>query len=83
MRFSTPFNSRSTADEVIPPSLAERFVDQQCAAGTRLRWIPYQGADHRSLIGPSSRFLLPLLRWTQARFDGETEGVSDCDRLAG
>jgi len=68
-------------DEVIPPFLPERFVADLCAAGADVRWVPYAAADHRSLIGPSSPFLPTLMRWTQARFDGDDRVISDCAQL--
>ena len=42
----------SLQDEVIPPELPQRFVDDLCEAGVAVRWVPYQRGDHRSLIVP-------------------------------
>jgi len=72
----------SNQDEVIPPELSERFVGAACEAGVHVRWVPFSRGDHRSLINPSSLFLPTLLRWTQARFDGDDRIVSDCAQLA-
>ena len=65
-------------DRVIAPELPEQFVADQCEAGVDVRWVPYAAADHRSLINPSSPFLPTLIRWTQARFEGDDRLVSDC-----
>ena len=73
----------SVQDEVIPPELPQRFVDDLCEAGVDVRWVPYQRGDHRSLIVPSSPFLPTLMRWTQARFDRDDALVSDCARAVG
>lgn len=69
-------------DEVIPPALPERFVAAACEAGADVRWVPYQRGDHRSLINPSSAFVPTLMRWTQARLDGDDRLVSDCDQAS-
>lgn len=69
-------------DEVVPPSFAQQFVDAQCAEGTDVRWVVYADDDHRSLIRPSSPFIRTLIRWTEARFDGDDRAVSDCARYA-
>lgn len=68
-------------DEVIPPLLPEQFVARLCNEGVDVRWVPYQAADHRSLINPSSPFLPTLMRWTQARLDGDDRIVSDCSQV--
>ncbi len=73
----------SVQDEVIPPELPQRFVEDLCAAEVDVRWVPYQRGDHRSLIVPSSPFLPTLMRWTQARFDRDDAVVSDCARAVG
>jgi uncharacterized membrane protein HdeD (DUF308 family)/alpha-beta hydrolase superfamily lysophospholipase len=70
-------------DEVVPPEMPAEFVAEACGAGVDVRWVPYAAADHRSLITPSSPFLPTLMRWTQARFDGDRSLVSDCARAAG
>lgn len=72
----------SLQDEVIPPELPQRFVEGLCESGVDVRWVPYLRGDHRSLIVPSSPFLPTLMRWTQARFDGDDDLVSDCGQLA-
>jgi len=71
----------SLQDQVIPPDLPQRFVEGLCESGVDVRWVPYQRGDHRSLIVPSSPFLLTLMRWTQARFDRDDDLVSDCGQL--
>jgi uncharacterized membrane protein HdeD (DUF308 family)/alpha-beta hydrolase superfamily lysophospholipase len=71
----------SVQDEVIPPELPQRFVEAACEAGADVRWVIYQHGDHRSLIVPSSPFLPTLMRWTQARFDGDDRLVSDCAQI--
>jgi uncharacterized membrane protein HdeD (DUF308 family)/alpha-beta hydrolase superfamily lysophospholipase len=72
----------SVRDEVIPPELPQDFVERSCRDGVDVRWVPYQSGDHRSLIVPSSPFLNTLMRWTQDRFDGDRDLVSDCGQLA-
>ena len=69
-------------DQVIPPELPERFVAELCEAGVDVRWVPYGAADHRSLISPFSPFLPTLMRWSEARFDGDDSLVSDCGQAA-
>lgn len=67
-------------DEVIPARLQDDFVESACEAGANIRWVIYADADHRALINPSSPFLPTLMRWTQARFDGDDRVISDCAR---
>ena len=71
----------SQQDEIIPSELQQAFVERLCRDDVDVRWVPYQRGDHRSLIGPSSPFLNTLVRWTQARFDGQRVLVSDCWQL--
>jgi uncharacterized membrane protein HdeD (DUF308 family) len=68
------------ADEVIPPRLQQRFVDQLCADGVQTRWVVFGGYDHLATLLPSSRFHPLLVRWSEDRLLGGDGPVDDCGR---
>ena len=69
-----------SADEVIPPEFAQRFVDDACEQGDRVRWVVLEGYHHIDILQPPSRFLPTLMRWTEARFADTDTPDNDCDR---
>lgn len=71
-----------TEDEVIPPEFPQRFVDEVCAEGGRVRWVVLEGYRHLDILQPPSRFLPTLMRWTAARLTDGAEPDDDCARYA-
>lgn len=71
-----------TEDEVIPPEFPQRFVDEVCAEGGRVRWVVLDGYRHLDILQPPSRFLPTLMRWTAARLTDGAEPDDDCARYA-
>jgi alpha-beta hydrolase superfamily lysophospholipase len=65
-------------DEVLPPNLTRDFVTRLCEDGAAVRWIAYDATDHRGILMPTSHFLATLVRWSDARFDGDSSDVSRC-----
>lgn len=71
-----------TEDEVIPPEFPQRFVDEVCAEGGRVRWVVLEGYRHLDILQPPSRFLPTLMRWTDARLTDGVEPDDDCARYS-
>lgn len=71
------------ADEVIPPTLQQDFVEQACADGEQVRWAVYSGYDHLATLLPRSRFLPLLISWTDAVLGARDLPLNDCERLTG
>ena len=67
-------------DEVIPARLYEKYVRERCAEGAALQVRTFPSLDHTGVMLPGSPFLSTLMRWTEARFDGEptTPAANDC-----
>jgi uncharacterized membrane protein HdeD (DUF308 family)/S-formylglutathione hydrolase FrmB len=67
-------------DEVIPPTLQQRYVQGLCEQGQQVRWRAYHGYDHLRPIMPGSRFLPVLFRWTEGLLDRSPQLLDDCGR---
>lgn len=70
------FVAQGAADELVLPSIQERFVAARCRAGQVLEYARYAGRDHLSLVAPDSPFVPELVAWTHARFDGAPAPVA-------
>jgi pimeloyl-ACP methyl ester carboxylesterase len=54
------------SDDLVLPTVQERFVRERCAAGQPLEYRTYAGRDHVSVVAPDSPE--DLMRWTRDRF---------------
>jgi pimeloyl-ACP methyl ester carboxylesterase len=57
-------------DAIVQPSVTDDYVSARCAAGQRLQYWKFTGADHGAIVQPGSKLDEKLIRWTTARFAG-------------
>ena len=70
---STPtFVGQGEADELVLPDVQRRFAQRLCEGGQAIDYRSYAGRDHVSVVADDSPLVPALLRWTEARFAGET-----------
>ena len=55
-------------DPVVAPDVTDAWVDERCAAGQRLEYWSFAGADHGTIVQPGTPLEEPLVAWTTARF---------------
>lgn len=74
--------SWGSRDEVIPPSLQERYVAELCEGESpvQLEWAVYQAANHRGVLVPRSPFLPTLMAWTANSIARGEPRFNDCAR---
>lgn len=63
--------AQGTADQLIEPSVTERYVHEVCSHGQTLEYRTYAGEDHISVVA-ASRLGDDLFGWTRQRFAGES-----------
>jgi pimeloyl-ACP methyl ester carboxylesterase len=71
--------AQGLADNVVPPSATDAYVEERCAAGQRLTYWTFAGRDHITIIQPGTPLEELLFRWTMARFANEPQ-ATDCVR---
>lgn len=62
--------AQGTGDEVIPFSITEDWVANQCAAGQHLEFVSYADLTHMGVLQPDSGLPDKLIAWTADRFTG-------------
>jgi uncharacterized membrane protein HdeD (DUF308 family)/alpha-beta hydrolase superfamily lysophospholipase len=62
--------AHGTGDEVIPLSITENWVTNQCAAGQHLEFVSYPNLTHMGVLQPDSGLPDKLIAWTADRFAG-------------
>jgi pimeloyl-ACP methyl ester carboxylesterase len=67
------------ADSVVAPRLTDAYVKERCAAGQRLDYWEFYGADHGTIVQSATPLRQPLIAWTTARFANEPQ-ASGCTR---
>lgn len=63
--------AQGTSDDVIPITITEDWIPEQCAAGYELDFRTYRGLSHLSLVTPDSPLIDDLTGWTRDRFAGD------------
>lgn len=65
---------QGSADVIVAPDVTRRFVDQLCAAGKTVSFLPIAGGDHVSVAKNSADI---TTGWLKARFSG-AQAMTDC-----
>ena len=73
--------AQGLADVIVPPAATDTFVQERCAAGQRLEYWTFKGADHISIVTPGTPLDEPLVDWTAARFAAKPHAAG-CARQA-
>jgi pimeloyl-ACP methyl ester carboxylesterase len=73
--------AQGLADTVVPPAATDAYVKERCAAGQRLEYWTFKGADHGGIVQPGASLDAPLVAWTMARFAGKVQ-AKGCGREA-
>ncbi len=71
------FVAQGQADDLVPASIQQRFVESRCAAGQPINLKMYPDLDHISLVSRGSPLGPDVIRWTRERFGG-LPAVSTC-----
>jgi len=66
------------SDEVISPSLQQRYVAELCGRGVPLTSHSYPGYTHMSVVADGSEFLPTLVSWTRDRLGGVAAPATTC-----
>lgn len=61
------------ADSVVAPRHTDAYVKERCAAGQRLDYWEFYGADHGTIVQDGTPLRQPLIAWTTARFANEPQ----------
>lgn len=64
--------AQGETDNLVLPSIQDRFVEERCASGQAIDYRKYANRDHLELVAPDSPFVPDLVRWTQQRFARES-----------
>jgi pimeloyl-ACP methyl ester carboxylesterase len=67
--------AQGLADQVVPPSVTDAYVQGRCAAGQQLEYWTFAGRDHFTIIQPGTPLEELLIKWTTARFGNEPQAV--------
>lgn len=62
--------AQGLSDDLVLPSVQERFVRARCDERQQLEYRIYAGADHVSLVASDARLRDDLVEWTRERFAG-------------
>jgi alpha-beta hydrolase superfamily lysophospholipase len=65
--------AQGTGDEVIPVTITQAWVRQQCTAGSKLEFITYPNLTHMGLVAANSPLTDQLIDWTVDRFADKPE----------
>jgi pimeloyl-ACP methyl ester carboxylesterase len=65
--------AQGLADTVVLPVATDAYVDDRCAAGQRLAYWLFAGADHGGIVQPGTKLDEPLAEWTAARLAGNSQ----------
>lgn len=65
---------QGSADVIVAPDVTRRFVDQLCAAGKTVSFLPIAGGDHVSVAKHSADI---TTGWLKARLSG-AQAMTDC-----
>lgn len=63
--------AQGLSDGLILPTVQRDFVARLCAAGQPVDYRTFPGRDHVALVAADSPLIPQLVRWTQARLEGE------------
>jgi pimeloyl-ACP methyl ester carboxylesterase len=74
--------AQGMADDLLPPIVQDRFVEQRCAAGQSIEYRTYAGEGHGSITVTASTFDDDLIQWTQDRLTG-VPWPAGCRTIAG
>ena len=66
--------AQGLADPIVAPRLTDAYVKERCAAGQRLDYWEFYGADHATIMQEGTPLRQPLVAWTTARFANEPQG---------
>ncbi|WP_296599446.1 lipase family protein [Phenylobacterium sp.] len=66
--------AQGLADDLVLPTVQDRFVAAWRAQGQEVDYRTYAGRDHLSLLAPDAPFTSELLAWTRDRFAEKAEG---------
>lgn len=67
------FVAQGEADELVFPSVQNRYIQSRCEAGQNLLYTTYAGRDHLGLVASDSPLLPDLIQWTKDRFEGKVQ----------
>lgn len=76
------FIGQGAKDDVVDPTVTEKYVDELCDAGQDLDFYLLPGITHFTIVEKGSPIDEPLLAWTAARFAGD-EMAKGCQRHDG
>ncbi|MFN8632873.1 MAG: alpha/beta fold hydrolase [Chloroflexota bacterium] len=62
--------AQGEADQLVLPSVQQRFVTERCVDGQSLEYRTYGGQDHMGLVSQGSALTGELVAWTHARLAG-------------
>ena len=65
--------AQGLADSVVSPRMTDAYVERRCAAGQRLQFWTFYGADHGTIVQDGTPLRQPLIAWTTARFANEPQ----------
>jgi pimeloyl-ACP methyl ester carboxylesterase len=70
-------------DPVIPPSVTDAFVDQQCAAGQGLAYWRVRERDHNTVLAGDGQLPEMIVSWTEDRLAGKPQTGCQTTTLRG
>jgi pimeloyl-ACP methyl ester carboxylesterase len=65
--------AQGLADNVVPSSATDEYVEQRCAAGQQLEYWTFAGHDHHTIVQPGTPLEELLFKWTTARFADDSQ----------
>jgi pimeloyl-ACP methyl ester carboxylesterase len=71
------FVAQGETDDLVLPTIQQRWVAARCAAGQPLLYRTYSGRDHIGLVAPDSPLTPDLVGWTADRLVG-TSAPGNC-----